>query len=450
MILKNWINALKKVNNTNLNILRHSALFINGAKATENYIFVTPHIDFPENFKNKESIEEQLKKRKVNIDITPFEDLWSVYEDLKAKKSELESKKNEISKELSKLIKAESESDECQKLKVQLSLLKDNIKKLKEPLWSAEEMAIIAVLKLPNNLHPKTESSDKILYSHLKQPNNNKDHMNICNELKLIEFRNNNCYYLKGEASIFELGAQFYFSKLLKKNNFTQFSNPDFVKSAIIEGACRDHTSSKESFILNHNEDTKVNNNSRLHLTGGGSLCSFLAYHTNNVVYPKTFPLKYFTCGRQFLPSLSNEHSLLNVSQSSVIQLFHVSKTNKELDSSLWELVEFLKELYSKLFYHYKITVLSADKLSMWESLRVVVEMYSSSLQKYIEVANLSVSGDFLSKRLMFTYIENKQNKFPHLISGTILNVPKLLACILEQDQDFKIPEEFTFKNWNV
>lgn len=429
--------------------VRHSALFINGAKASENFVFVVPHIDFSERIKNKELLQEELIQRKLNVDLGKVQKLWSMYEEIKHQKLINDEKKAELSRELSKLIKDNSNADDINRLKIQVNLIKDNLKKLKVPLWSAEEAAIVEVLKLPNALHPQTpDSENKILYTHLSPPNNKKDHLKIANDLKLVHFKKNENYYLKGDAALFELGAKFYFNDMLKKNKFVQLSNPDFVKSVVVEGCGINHTDPYSTFILHHNEDTKVNVNSRLHLTGGGSLCSFMAHYAKNVIYSKMLPLKLFAMGRQYKPSLSVEDSLFHVSQSSVVQMFGVTKNDEDLESMLNDTIELLKLAYSQFGYHFRMSIVTADKLCMWESLRVIVEMYSSSLESYVEVANISLSGDFISKRLMFTYVDNKNSHFPHLMSGTVLNVPKFLACVLEQDEEFVLPKQFQVNNW--
>lgn len=430
--------------------VRHSALFINGAKATEQFVYVTPHVDTLELLKNKENIQQHLIKRKSNTDLNKIENLWGVYEELKTQKLNYEKKKSEISQQLGKLFKSDPDGVETKKLKIQIDLVKDNLKKLKIPLWSAEEAAMVEALKLPNNLHTNTPTGkSEIMFTHLSPPKNKKNHLQMGRDLNLIQFKKNENYYLTGDAAIFELGAKFHFNNVLKNNNFIQFSNTDFIKSLVVEGCGNDHTSSDKSFILHHNEESKVNKDSRLHLTGGASLSSFMAYHTKNVLYPKVLPLKYFTMGRQYAPSQSDEDSLFHVSQSSVIEVFGVTKTHNDLDVLLDEMAALLKSVYTDLGYHFRLVTVSAEKLQMWESLRVSVEMYSTSLDCYIEVGNISLSGDFISKRLMLNYVENKVNKFPHILSGTVLNVPKLLGCVLEQDNDFQVPEMFKIQNWS-
>lgn len=439
----NYILSFKKLN------VRYSALFINGSKATDTFVYITPHIDI-ERIKNRKDLQNEIARRKSTYDLNKFESLWSFYEEIKQRKLDYDKKRADISRELSQLMKIDPESDAAKKYKIQNDLIKDNLKKLKVPLWSAEENAMVQALAVPNSLHRLTPDDTVVLHTHLTAPSNKKDHLKIGKDLGIINFKKNKNYYLTGDAAIFELGAKFYFSEALKKNGFVQFSNPDFVKSVIIEGCGEDHTDSDKSFILHHTEDRKVNVDSRLHLTGGGSLTSYMAYHAKNVINAKNLPFKYFSMGRQYVPAPSDEDSLFHVSQSSVIQMFGGAKDSNELEQLLQDLTETLKTIYGELGYHFRLSYVPADKLLSWESLRLSVEMYSSSLASYVEVGNVSLSGDYISKRLLFTYTEKKESKFPHIISGTLLNVPKLLACVLEQDEEFSVPTKFRVENWSI
>lgn len=451
MLLKTNLRFLSNKAFKFLLLKRYSALFMNGPKATDNFTFVTPYVDFHEHMKHTDVIKSELNKRKINFDLDKLQNLWSVYESIKTRKNELDTKRMTISKELEELLQNNKEDNHVKKLKIQGNLLKENIKKLKVPLWSAEEAAITEFLKLPNRLHNLTpDDKNHIIHELGLPPSNNKDHLVIGKTYNLIHFIKNENYYLRGDAAIFELGAKFYVSQKLKQNKFIQFSNPDFVKSLVIEGCGEDHTDSDSTFILHHNEDTKPNIDNRLHLTGASSIYSFLAYHTKNVLHNKVFPLRYFSMGRQYVPSPVEEDSLFHVSQSSAVQIFVVAKNNLELNQILGDVIDMTKNIYNHLGYHYRLSFVPANRLNVWESLRLAIEMYSSSLKSYVEVGNISLSGDYMSKRLMLTYTEEKQSQFPHLLSGTILNVPKLLACVLEQDNDFVLPEQFKVENWSI
>lgn len=429
--------------------VRNSALFVNGLKATETYVHITPQVNFPNNVE-KEQIKNDLLKRHSLFDFNKLENVWAMYEELKQRKICYEEERSKTSSELTKLMKDSSDNDKVNKLKIQCNLIKENIKMLKKPFLSAELTAMVELLKLPNKLHSKVSGQENIIHTHLLIPKSNKNHLEIGRQLNIITFKRNENYYLLRDAAIFELGAKFHLSKILRQRKFTQFSNNDFVKSVVVEGCGEDHTNPKSTFILQHDEASKVNIDNRLHLTGAGSLTSFFAYHAKNVIYSKVLPLKYFTLGRQYSPSPSDEDSLFHVSQSSVVQLFEVLKDDVEQENAFQEVIDIVKDFYNDLGYHYRLNLLPANKLLMWESLRLSIEMFSSSLNNYVEVGNVSLTGDFLSKRLMFTFVEKKEHFFPFIISGTLLNVPKLLGCVLEQDKDFAVPQSFVVSNWSI
>ncbi|XP_047518186.1 serine--tRNA synthetase-like protein Slimp [Pieris napi] len=432
--------------------VRFSALFINGSKATENFAFIVPHVDFPNLMKNKDMLQTMIIKRKSNYDLHKLENLWEVYNDLRNLKLQQEKSKSKLSKELSELLKLKNEGNEVEKFKIQINLIKENIKNLKSPLWSAEEAAMVEALNVPNLLHKLTpDQENNVIFQHKSPPSTTKNHNVVGKQKNLFKYVQNThtLVYLLGDAALFELGSKFYFSDFLKRSKYIQFSNPDFVKSLVVEGCGVDHTDPTSTFILHHNDDTAFNKDKRLHLTGAGSLYSFLAYHTKNVIYGKVLPLKYFSLGRQYTPTGKEEnHSLFNLSQSSAVQIFGVARDNNELDELLEEILCMVKTLFNELDYHYRLSYVAADKIHVWESLRVSIEMYSTSLKKYIEIGHLSLIGDFMSKRLLFTYTDNKEAKFPHILSGTILNIPKFLGCVLEQDEEFSIPDVFRVENW--
>lgn len=61
--------------------------------------------------------------------------------------------------------------------------------------------------------------------------------------------------------------------------------------------------------------------------------------------------------------------------------------------------------------------------------------MFSPSLGVFIEVGNLSMYDDYLSKRLMLKYEDGGDLENLFVTSGTFLNVTKAIGCIIEQTE---------------
>ncbi|XP_013400136.1 uncharacterized protein LOC106166204 [Lingula anatina] len=101
------------------------------------------------------------------------------------------------------------------------------------------------------------------------------------------------------------------------------------------------------------------------------------------------------------------------------------------------EMVDLLQRLYtpkttSEIFPYGRMRSVPAPQLAMWESCRNEFQLWSPSLRKFITVAAVSKSNDFISKRLM---IKHSGGHHVHMVHGYVADVTKLIACLLEQSQ---------------
>lgn len=76
-----------------------------------------------------------------------------------------------------------------------------------------------------------------------------------------------------------------------------------------------------------------------------------------------------------------------------------------------------------------------ASELNMSQSHKVSFEMFAPSENRFIEVGDVSAFDQFLSKRLMLKYDAGNSLKNLFVVSGTAINVTKVMACMLEQTQ---------------
>lgn len=426
-----------------------SALFVIGDKGIDVCPPVSPFIDFEEKLADIDSLKDNIKRRSIDMDVDQVKDVWDFLSTLRQNYGDLDQQRQRIHDEVRQLNSLDDDASKktIEKLKMHLKVISLDMKNLKTGLWSVEEKAMIHALAFPNTLHSRTplfEPSETSSFKDKPRPLKVESHLEIATKADLLKFTSPQSYYLKKDAAVFELCGKFYFSENLRAAGFTQFSNPDFTKSAIVEGCGLDHTDSDKVFILHHNETTKLSEDNRLHLTGGGSLLAFAAYHAKHVVFPTAFPLKYFALGRQYVPvPETSKLGLFQVSQSSVVQLFIAVKDSiEDMDTELDNAITLITDIYKNIGFHFKVCCLPAAQLKSWESLHVSFQMFSPFLNTYIEVGNISVSDDYVSKRLHFNYKEKKVKKFPKIISGTILSIPKFLGCVLEQnpEEPFQIP----------
>lgn len=412
---------------------RHaSALFIPGNKATENYSFLSPLLDFDERFADVEKLAYQLQCRKISIDVHAIKDSWEFYKSIDTQRHLIEVQREELTQKIKQIKKANGSIEE---LKTQGAILRNDLRTIKEQLWQLEETVIVNVLNLPNDLDEKTPMEPVVLRTQGRRPaGTSRCHTELGSERHLLEFLEPMHYYLTNEAALVELAATKwaagYFSDTIR------VSGTDFARDFVVEASGMDHTDPRASFLLEHsNHDDKVLG--KLHLVGGSSLVAFLSMHTKQLINPKSLPLRYHSVGRQYIPTVGNADSgLFGVSQSTTVDCFTLSKS-LEVTSEFSRLVDALTRVYDDLGIHYRIVLRAAHELKPWESLKVSFELWSRHRQQYVEVGHLATHGNYFSKRLLIAFQTNTGRDYPSAISGTVLSVPRLIGCLIEDSVDF-------------
>lgn len=361
------------------------------------------------------------------MDLDDFRVEYMMFQSVTERKVAMENRRAE----LSKLIK-ESE-DEA--LITQAKHLRDDLKQLKENSYHLEDQFVTNYLSLPNFIHPETpERGKKVIHSFKDDVERAEPTSSTIDDL--IEFYDPTCYYMKGEAANFDLFMPMHALSHLQRDGFVSFCNPDFTRSVIAEGA---GVNVKDLFLLKEDDiDNKLN---LLHLTGNASFLNFLSFVTKLSVFPTTLPMKLVGTGKQYDASNHYEHQdLYKVVQSTCCQNFIATIDGSTFSDIISKQTESFIKLFEAFGQHFRIVYYPPDELKRAESFRMGVEMFSPLQQTYIEVGNFSYYGDFISKRLLFNYKVGKEFHFPHIYSGTVVNVMKLLLVLIENSKEFKCP----------
>ncbi|KAK6637353.1 hypothetical protein RUM44_007769 [Polyplax serrata] len=420
--------------------------------------FTQPHIDLDKKFEEITKLKQNVERRKLQIDTVKLKSLWDFLKYLELTKLQLEKRKMEIvdhMKDLKKIGNDGEAKQEMEKLKVEGRIVREDLKTLLKAFWEVEEKVVLKGLSLPNELHKDTpDGQDKVVYEFKERPTTSQkeSHLDVGQILGLIDFRDSSLFYLKNEAAHFELACLSYFSEGFKADDFIPFCNPDFSRSLVVEGCRRDHTDPNSAFTVSFPNE-KIQANYRLHLVGGASMYPFCAFHTKHTISFSSLPLKYYTCGRQYSPTGPEQEDecsgLFGTWQRTGVEVFVLTADDYiEMMNVFRRSLDIVIGLYEQLGYHFRVTYVSASSLQCWECLRASVQMYSCHEQKYIEVGKISISDKYICQRLLMSYQmseKDEKTRFMKMVSGTVVDVPKLLACILEQRNEsegkFTLPE---------
>lgn len=419
-----------------------SVLFVPGHKRMEIYSSVSPYIDFDEQLKDITQLEKNIICRQLNHDIHGLKSLWEFYKTWKEAKSRVEDNRVEVVtrvKEVNKWQDGDEKEKEIKRLSVLGKLLRDDLKSITQTVEGIEENVILRILLLPNKLHSETPLKAEIIKEFKQKTFPGKNHLSVGINLDCVDYVNEKNYYLKNKAALFDLATIFYFTEYFVKKNFTHFSSCDFARNVLVEGVGLNPNNISDVFLLNETEG----NNDKLFLTGSASLFPFCGFHAKQISYYDNFPLKYVTSGQIYSPVCSAHlKGLYSVWQSSSVQVFIGTDSESNMNSEFKNLLNHVIEAYANLNVDFRVVSQPPECLKPWESLKTSIQILSTYNNEYIEVGQITIIDDYISKRLRMSYEERKQERFLKVVSGNIVNSTSLLAVCLEQSKsDLYIPE---------
>lgn len=415
-----------------------SALYLSGDKAKEQFAVLTPYMDIPAVMNYPDNLVENIFRRNLPTDLQRLYERYELYVNTTEGKRELEQRREEIHKRIND---PATSAEEKSKLTLVAKEVRDASKSLRDHSYAIESNFILQFLALPNVIHSRVpEREDEILFSNIPEGSQESS----VNHLELDQGRSiewvdpTNCFY-KGDVARFDYLFPHYICTEFFGDDFQHFSNPDFVRTILVEGGRQEDVDR----LFQVREDHYGSGN-HLHLTGSGSMLSYLGFLTKLQIFPSALPLKLIATGKQYQRVQDDTASLFNVTQSTTVQAFGIGKNEEEALKIFDELTKDLQKLYEQFGDDLKFRLVNvhASQLASSESLKVSLQMYSNSLNDYVEVGNVVYYSDYISKRLLFSYKEQKENRFPHLVSSTIVDVAKLIGCQLENNsgKPFKLP----------
>lgn len=405
-----------------------NAAHIDHKSAKEGIPSIKPILDFSRRLTNPKRLENSIARRNQSSQHN-IEDLvaqWKIYDSVLSKRRTLENEQEATSK-LLKEAKKTKQKDLTRKYTLELETIREDLHNLKQNLDGFEETLIDQFLSLPNDIHSATPDEPQIIYSHKSKlsPEKRIHHLD-CSEF--VEYISETNYYLKGDAAKFEFVFANYCLDHFRGQHFIHFSNPDFVQTPILEAVGMTGDGFYEIYEKS-DDPTKL-----IHLVGNGSMHAFMGFITRLRVYKTLFPLQWVATGQIYTHRPENNFDLYDVCQSNVVQVFQAG-IEKQMYEKFDQTLKLVCNLFETLDIHFRVAYVPSKELGQAESLVARIEMFSPYRGQYVEVGNLSYYGDYISKRLLFSYVKDKETKsidFPHIISGTICNLNRIVAVILE------------------
>jgi seryl-tRNA synthetase len=115
-----------------------------------------------------------------------------------------------------------------------------------------------------------------------------------------------------------------------------------------------------------------------------------------------------------------------------IVQLAHPAKSYQVLE----EMVAHVEKLMQSLELPYRILKLCGGDMGFTSAQTYDFEVWSAAQEKWLEVSSVSNFESFQTNRMKIRFKdENKKNQLVHSLNGSSLALPRIVACLLENNQ---------------
>ena len=144
----------------------------------------------------------------------------------------------------------------------------------------------------------------------------------------------------------------------------------------------------------------------------------------------------YTPCFRREAGSYGKDVRGLNrLHQFDKVEIVQLVQAEKSYDV-LEEMVVHVEKLIQSLGLHYRILRLCGGDMSFASALTYDFEVYSAAQEKWLEVSSVSNFETFQSNRIKARYKDGGgKSQLVHTLNGSSLALPRILACLLENNQ---------------
>ncbi|GAB3423869.1 serine--tRNA ligase [Niabella aquatica] len=349
---------------------------------------------------------------------------------------------NSVSKEIGGLM-AKGEKEAAEAKKKEVAELKARLQPVNEELTGTEaalQEILVQLPNLPSPLVPEGHSAEDneviregghrpVLYAGA-QP-----HWDLIREYDIVDFETgakltgSGFPLYKGAGAKLQRALVQYFLDYNIKAGYTEYLPPFMVNEASAYGTGQlpdkegqMYHMPADNFYMIPTSEVPVTN-----------------IYRDEILKAEQLPVKmtaYSPCFRREAGSFGKDVRGLNrvhqFEKVEIVQLVHPAQSYEALD----EMVAHVEQLLSSLELPYRILRLCGGDMSFTSALTYDFEVYSAAQERWLEVSSTSNFESYQTNRMKIRFKdENNKTQLVHSLNGSSLALPRIVACILENNQ---------------
>lgn len=362
----------------------------------------------------------------------------------------LKAQSNKVSKEIGSLYKS-GKAAEANELKAVVAKNKDHVKELEAKFSELDHTQQELLMHLPNIPcydvpHGKTPDDNKTIKEagELRKEEGLKAHWDLASQYQLIDFELGNKIAGAGFPVYRGKGARLQRAMLnffLDENTaagYYETQPPIVVNEASAYGTGQLPDKEGQMYHV-QNENLYLIPTAEVPLTN---------IFRGTLLNESDLPIKitgYTPCFRREAGSYGKDVRGLNrLHQFDKVEIVQVQKPENSYQA-LEEMVQHVESLLQKLELPYRILALCGGDMSFTSAFTYDFEVYSAAQERWLEVSSVSNFESYQANRIKLRYKNHDgKNQLAHTLNGSALAFPRILACLLENNQTekgIKIPK---------
>jgi len=385
---------------------------------------------------NIESLELNLERRNMNVDLKELIALDEMRRELRFEAEKLRSEQKALGKQI-----ASADEKTKNELLDQASQMSEKVKDLFEKVDVADKSFMDIWIKIPNLISTTSpdgtsdkQNSEIKKYGEIRNINNPKDHLEIAESLGLIdvqkaaEVSGSRFSYLFGDLVKIEFNLVLWAMQQLSDKGFKPTIPPVLVRENALYGT---------GFFPDDAEQVYEIPNDDLYLVGTSEV-PLAALHSNEILDTSTLPIRYAgfsTCFRREAGTYGKDTTgIFRVHQFDKVEMFSFCDPEKSEEEHKF-ILSVEEELLQALEIPYRVVDVCAGDLGSSASKKYDIEAWIPSQQTYREVTSCSNTTDFQARRLNIRGKADGETNVLHTLNGTAIAVGRILIALIENNQ---------------
>lgn len=315
-----------------------------------------------------------------------------------------------------------------------------------------QEKFISEALKIPNESHKdiiEYGNEPKIIkYVGEKRPfdfqpkefHDLTKHLNLMRTSQLGNVAGTKSYYFFGALAELEQALIKSAVKKLINSKFELMSVPDILPANIIE-SCGMATKGDRTQVYHLDDEDDL-------CLSGTSEMAIAGFFKDKIIEEHQLPIKIAAVSRCFraeTSSVAEERGIYRVHQFTKVEMFALTHP-KDSDETLESFREFQEKHFDSLGLHFQVLDMPPHELGAPAYRKYDIEAWLPGRNMFGEISSCSNCTDYQSRRLNIKFKSNDGSLgYVHTVNGTACAVPRMLIALLEtyqnEDSTISLPD---------